>query len=504
MIPILYASDETAFVSNGLGRLSDCISCKVNEGINDVYECDFEYPITGVHYEEIIPSRIIGVTHDETGDIQPFDIVGYSRPVNGVVTFHAVHLSYRLSGFTVWGKDVYNSETALDKLNAVSGIPFNFSADFIKEQTWFPCFDGIPRTVRQMMGGVEGSILDVCHGEWEFDKWNVTLHRNRGVVRDFSIRYGVNMSDYQEEADYSGIYTSVIPFWTDGNGTVVRGSRYDADLPSYNGRRSVVPLDLSDAFENKPTNSQLLGLAMSMMSGGETAVPNQTITANFVRLEDSPEYAQLADLLSCNLGDTIGIIFPAYGMQGRMKIVRTLWDVLADRYEEMELGTLQTSFAEALGVNQPSTEKPITDLTMFGDLNVGGTITTGGHSSQIGDIRVRGMESDTVVHTATGTALCALTLPAGTWSIVGFVRFPANNNGVRRANIVTTRAANDIFVQNQPTQGGVTQFQVCNVVTITSETTYYLNVYHTAGVDLTLPAGTTEGYINGIRAVRIA
>jgi hypothetical protein len=114
------------------------------------------------------------------------------------------------------------------------------------------------------------------------------------------------------------------------------------------------------------------------------------------------------------------------------------------------------------------------------------------------------MESDTVVHTATGTALCALTLPAGTWSIVGFVRFPANNNGVRRANIVTARAANDIFVQNQPTQGSVTQFQVCNVVTVTATTTFYLNVYHTAGVDLTLPAGTTDGYINGLRAVRIA
>lgn len=133
-----------------------------------------------------------------------------------------------------------------------------------------------------------------------------------------------------------------------------------------------------------------------------------------------------------------------------------------------------------------------------------GNTTVGGHSSQIGDIRIRGMENDTVVHTATGTALCALTLPAGTWSLVGFVRFPSNNAGVRRANIVTTRAANDIFVQTSPTQGGVTQLQVCNVVTPADTTTYYLNVYHTAGTDLTLPAGTSEGYINGIRAVRIA
>lgn len=139
-----------------------------------------------------------------------------------------------------------------------------------------------------------------------------------------------------------------------------------------------------------------------------------------------------------------------------------------------------------------------------GNITAAGNLTVGGHSSQIGDIRIRGMESDTVVHTATGTALCALTLPAGTWSLVGFVRFPSNNTGVRRANITTTRAANDIFVQTSPTQGGVTQLQVCNVVTVAETTTYYLNVYHTAGVDLTLPAGTSDGYINGIRAVRIA
>lgn len=143
-------------------------------------------------------------------------------------------------------------------------------------------------------------------------------------------------------------------------------------------------------------------------------------------------------------------------------------------------------------------------LDWAGNEMLAGDLTVGGHSSPIGDIRVRGMQNDTVVHTATSTALCGLTLPAGSWSLVGFVRFPSNNTGVRRANIATTRAANDIFVQESPTQGGVTQLQVCNVVTVTDTTTFYLNVYHTAGVDLTLPAGTSEGYINGIRAVRIA
>lgn len=34
MIPILFASDATEFDRNGIGRLSDCISCTVTEERN--------------------------------------------------------------------------------------------------------------------------------------------------------------------------------------------------------------------------------------------------------------------------------------------------------------------------------------------------------------------------------------------------------------------------------------------------------------------------------------
>lgn len=166
----------------------------------------------------------------------------------------------------------------------------------------------------------------------------------------------------------------------------------------------------------------------------------------------------------------------------------------------VEVSYNKVSFYKRVSTN----DSLVTETEYMVGADIDGKFTVQGHSSPIGDIRVRGMESDTVVHTATGTALCALTLPAGTWSLVAYVRFPSNNTGVRRANLSTDRASNALQMQLSPTQGGVTQLQVCNVVTVTATTTYYLNVYHTAGADLTLPAGTSEGYINGIRAVRIA
>ena len=86
------------------------------------------------------------------------------------------------------------------------------------------------------------------------------------------------------------------------------------------------------------------------MNDKSTYLPTQTINVSFVRLQDMEEYAGFSNLLQCGLCDTIKVIFPDYNMSGNFKIVKTTWDVLMDRYTEMELGTLSTTLAEALGL----------------------------------------------------------------------------------------------------------------------------------------------------------
>lgn len=71
MIPILYDTNEVAFTSNGLGRLSDVISCVVTEERNNIYECDFSYPVNGRNYDLIKIGRIVGVSHGVTGLTRP-------------------------------------------------------------------------------------------------------------------------------------------------------------------------------------------------------------------------------------------------------------------------------------------------------------------------------------------------------------------------------------------------------------------------------------------------
>ena len=130
MIPILYDSTETTFASNGLGRLRDCIECIVTEERNGIYECDFSYPVGGQNYDLIQLGRIIACEHDDTDDVQPFDIISCTKPIEGIVSFHAVHISYRQSKMVASGTNVNSLTDAFSMLSsAVPSNPFMYYTD---------------------------------------------------------------------------------------------------------------------------------------------------------------------------------------------------------------------------------------------------------------------------------------------------------------------------------------------------------------------------------------
>lgn len=359
MIPILYEKNETDFTNNGLARLRDCISCIVTEERNGIYECNFEYPVGGANYDLIECGRIIAVTHDETDDVQPFDIVSYSRPIDGIVSFHAVHISYRQSKLTVSGTNINSLQDALALLTtAQPSNPFGYWTDKTSDAL-FSAADGVPRSVKQMLGGMEGSILDCYGGEYEWDKWTVRLWNARGVARDFAIRYGVNLTGYEEEVNYSDTYTSCIPYWlgSDSNGDIIiQGNKVSTNEVPYDGHEACVPLDLTDKFEEQPTTQQLEDMAAEMMANDKVFIPAQTIKVEFIRLQDSPDYENYASLMECRLCDSVNVYFAKYGVSGSFKIVKTVYNVLQDKYDEMELGTLSVTLSSAIdgGSSSPS------------------------------------------------------------------------------------------------------------------------------------------------------
>lgn len=377
MIPILYESNETEFTSNGLGRLRDCIRCEVTEERNGLYEVEFEYPVAGAHYSEIILGRIIAVEHDESGEIEPFDIYSYSRPINGVVTFHACHISYRQRGLVTSGTNINSLSDAFAMIKvSTPKNPFSYDTDMSKEGL-MGAANGIPRSVREMLGGVEGSILDAYGGEYEWNTWKVTLWKSRGEVRDLTIRYGVNMTDFTDDMDYSNSYTAVVPFWAKDE-AIVKGGMVSSGAIGYGDRETCVAMDLSDKYEDQPSSSTLESAALTYMTSNQAYLPSRTINVDFIRLQDSDEYKQFANLQKCRLCDSLKVVFPLYGVEGSFKIVKVVWDVLLERYIEMELGNLSTSLAEALGVSESGSARSVTTTYESGTI-AGSSVPANGY-----------------------------------------------------------------------------------------------------------------------------
>lgn len=353
MTPILYASTETGFTTNGLGRLTDIIECLVTEERNGGYECEFKYPISGIHYADIDEGCFIACTHDDDGDLQPFRIYRRSAPLNGIVTFNARHLSYDLSHVIL---NPFTADSVQDTLsgigsNSINTNPFTFSSD---KTTLAPFALETPASVRSIMGGVEGSILDIYGGEWEFDKYNVYLRANRGANSGVTIRYGKNLLDLNQTRDVGGLYNAIVPFWrqeVDGVDTLITLPEHMVTAAGVTNPVPVV-MDFTMEFQEQPTENELRTFAENYLTVNEPWVPPETLTVDFVALWQTLDYKDVANLLKLRLCDTVAVYYPALGVTAHnIKVIKTVYDVLADRYYKIELGQPQATFAQVLTNN---------------------------------------------------------------------------------------------------------------------------------------------------------
>lgn len=352
MIPILYESTETTFTSNGIGRLSDAVSCVVSEERNGPYELQMEYPTTGIHYSDIQLFRIIFAVPADGKSGQPFEIYDISRPLNGVVTIHAWHLSYRLNKVTVAPFTAASCAAALQSLAtySVPATTFTFGTDKNVSATFNV---KVPSSLRGLLGGQAGSILDVYgKGEYEFDKFQVYLHTNRGVNSGVTIRYGKNLTDLTAETDSESVYTGVYPYYyNEESGKLVTLQRqvewsgHESDYPV----EMVKPLDLSDKWEDTaPTRTALLQAAQAYLASDEGWELSQNLRVSFVALADTEEYKGVSALQRVNLCDTVTVIHEGLGVTATAKVVKTEYNVLLERYDSMELGNTSVSLGQAI------------------------------------------------------------------------------------------------------------------------------------------------------------
>lgn len=361
MIPILYNGTEQDFLSNGLGRLSDAITCKVTEERNGQFELVMTYPISGIHYADIAENAIIYAKTEDGGNNQAFIIYKISKPLNGIITINAEHISYLLNGFIVEPFSAVSCADAVSKIGAniqPADSPFRFHTDV---QTGGAFTLAEPRNARGLLGGEQGSLLDVYGAkDYKFDNFNVYLLENRGYDNGVSIRYGKNLTDLKNVVDTTNVYTGIMPYWADDTTYIslpdkVVMSEHAADYPY----KIIKPVDFRSDFETAPTEAQLRARAESYLTSNAPWKLKNSIDISFVSLGQTEEYKQFKALERVKLCDYVTVIYDKLGVNVKTKVIKTVYDVLLEKYDTISLGDTTYTLAKAIqgAIDLPTQEQ---------------------------------------------------------------------------------------------------------------------------------------------------
>lgn len=356
--PILYKSTETAFDHNGCGILGDCTSCFVSEVGNGAFELSMQYPMDGIHFEDIQSRSIIKAKPDQFREPQLFRVYNISKPsMNGIVNIYTEHISYDLSGIPVSPFTADSVAMALSglKSNAVVDCPFEFWTD---KNTAGKFTVPHPASIRSRLGGVQGSILDVYGGEYEFDNFTVKLHNNRGMDRGVSIRYGKNLTSLKQEENCQNIATGIYPYWQNQEtGAVVQLSEKIVNAPGEYDFEKIRTVDFTSYFQEQPTEEQLRSATERYIQNNEIGVPIVSLDVSFAQLQKSEEYKHLQLLERVSLFDTLSVEFPALKVSARAKAVKIVYNVLLDRVESVTLGSVRANIADTIVEQQKQIEQ---------------------------------------------------------------------------------------------------------------------------------------------------
>lgn len=369
MIPILYSKTETDFTHNGVGYLKDTVKSLVTEERNGSYELSLQYPITGQWYGEITDGCVIKAKANETSGLQLFRIYKTSKPLKGIVTYSAEHISYDLNGLPLAGFSISNSTAQMAITQALQNTPIQHSFTAISDiATLNSTAITAPCSVRALLGGQDGSVLDTWGGEYEFDNFVIKLHASRGANNGVSIEYGKNLKDIKQESNIADCYTHLMPYakYNQDNGAggteeiyVYLTEKVIALTSAQNiGHSKAYIMDFSDRFGSGETinEANLRTKATAYAASASLGTPKVSITVSFVQLWQTEEYKNIAPLERVSLCDTVKVKFSQLGVTATAKVIKTVYDSLKEKYDSISLGDAKSSLADTVSKQNAAIE----------------------------------------------------------------------------------------------------------------------------------------------------
>lgn len=366
MIPKLFDFTELEFTSNGLGRMTDIISCKVTESRNGDCLLEAEYPTNGIRANSICELRYIGAPYDDTGRVQPFVIYKVKRGIK-TMKIYAKHVGMINCGLYINGqmqseltvkqrfaqfKNAIIGYSYLDNGTRVYNYPEHASVLTYYTDIEDPIQTTIktPVRLRDYIQGVQGSIADeIGYGEVRYDRWKVEFLAERGQNSGVVYRYGVNIGDITGETSSAETYTGAVMYSTYDNNLQYKPYFWMGNdqspvriLPNYKLIDLTAKMKQDTVFETK-ADSQ---------NNSETKKKPWNVSTNITltgyELSKMAEYVGRLPQRHIGLCDTVKVIYQPLGISEEVKVVKLVWDVIKEQYTSMSLGTIKKTLNKTL------------------------------------------------------------------------------------------------------------------------------------------------------------
>lgn len=367
MRPILFNKNETAFDTYGLGELNvtkGTVTRERNGNYTLYAEILVNDPATATLEKEMKLKADAGLRTKN----QTFEISRIVKDSSNIVKIYGQHISHKLEYMAVVNGRPFSGSafTALAIWhNATIGdLRFDVWSDI--QTTGKGVFDiSKMENARQALGGVEGSILDIYGGEYEFDNMTVRLHKQLGRTAPTVLEYGRNILSAELDETIESAYTSVLPFATytpdkpEGDTsdsqpdpiTVTIPENYvDSKYKALYAHRRIKVVDFSSEFKSDskskdiPTPDKLRKIANDYMERNAIGKPKINIKIEYADLAKTLDYANNGWIEELELCDIVPIYYPQIGLTDESaKVTTVTYDFVNERNESVEFGDIGTN-----------------------------------------------------------------------------------------------------------------------------------------------------------------
>lgn len=359
IIPYLYAT-YTDLKNNGNSyNLPDVVSMSVVEERNGAFDLEMQYLYAGENASQIVCEAFIMAVPQRGQANEPFRIYEITTPIDGVITIKAHHISYDLDGVVLQPFIKYSITTVLAEVNSQftsQGVDFLLVNNGI-DPNGSPQFSiTYPQSAASVLGQGLHSLIAVYGAEvsYAWDAVNkrevITLNAARGVLSSATVAYGFNLLTLDSKVNSEAVYSHIYPyakFTEDNVTTLVTLPEETIATGATTSRTRVLLVDLSGDFQSVPTQNELRTAANAYILTIDWNA-QETCSFDFVPLQNTTDYENDIDEQELSLCDTVVVDASVIGVTRTAKVVRTVYNQLAEKYDAMTVGMIEPNIADTI------------------------------------------------------------------------------------------------------------------------------------------------------------